>query len=230
MALHLAVQEARNQKQRHRRRYRSSTHLVRSAAVLPVSGRGGGLRTASRNDGIAALALGVGARGHGTQRRGRQGRVRGVPCGARGRRGRYAARAGLRSRVPRGVHPGVVASEHDVPALPRRRRTGARSRTGSTVRQQRVTVSSTVLSPRVADWQRRDATRCVALRCVANCRLISVMGGITYSHLKPVNELVVAFFLNRLALSCLPSRNQKAFRVIPMTRLDAIRKKIYKRF
>lgn len=149
MALHLAVQEARNQKQRHRR-----SHLVRSAAVLPASGRGGGLRTASRNDGIAALALGVGARGHGTQRRGRQGRVRGVPCGARGRRGRYAARAGLRSRVPRGVHPGVVPSEHDVPALPRhrRRRTGARSRTGSTVRvrQQRVTVPSTVLSPRVA--------------------------------------------------------------------------------
>lgn len=170
MALHLAVQEARNQKQRHRRRYRSSTHLVRSAAVLPVSGRGGGLRTASRNDGIAALALGVGARGHGTQRRGRQGRVRGVPCGARGRRGRYAARAGLRSRVPRGVHPGVVASEHDVPALPRRRTAEC-----STVRQQRVTVPSTVLSP---VWQTgNDATR-----CVANCRLISVMG-VSHIHI-----------------------------------------------
>lgn len=153
MALHLAVQEARNQKQRHRR-----SHLVRSAAVLPASGRGGGLRTASRNDGIAALALGVGARGHGTQRRGRQGRVRGVPCGARGRRGRYAARAGLRSRVPRGVHPGVVPSEHDVPALPRRRTAEC-----STVRHQRVTVPSTILSPPCGTLA---TTRRVALRIV----------------------------------------------------------------
>jgi hypothetical protein len=75
----------------------------------------------------------------------RLGRLRGVPCGARGRRRRYAyaARAGLRSRVPRGVHRGVVPSELDVPALPRRggrrpRRRRARSRGGSTVRQQRM--------------------------------------------------------------------------------------------
>lgn len=136
----------------------NATGGATSSAVLPASGRGGGLRTASRNDGIAALALGVGARGHGTQRRGRQGRVRGVPCGARGRRGRYAARAGLRSRVPRGVHPGVVPSEHDVPALPRRRTAEC-----STVRHQRVTVPSTILSPPCGTLA---TTRRVALRIV----------------------------------------------------------------
>jgi hypothetical protein len=82
LALRLAVQEARRQK-RPRQSCRCRYLLLRSAAVRPTPGRGGGGSTPRASHD----APGVRARGRGGLQRRREGRLRGVPGGAPGRRG-----------------------------------------------------------------------------------------------------------------------------------------------